>query len=81
MEKVQEPSNSDHLDVFDMCTIANTVHIKLVFQLHPYILHKMELSFYTNNLPDRTVSKLRKRMTWKVDSCQKNSPIASSHLF
>jgi hypothetical protein len=53
-----------------MCAIGNSVHIKLVFQFHRYILQQMELPLYTNNLCHRTVCKVHKWMAYNVDSLQ-----------
>jgi hypothetical protein len=57
-----------HLMVFDTCTTGNS--IKLIFLFHSYVLQQRELSFYTKNLPRRTVCKMHKWTAQNVDLLQ-----------
>jgi hypothetical protein len=53
-----------------MRTTGNFIHIKLVFYLKPHILKQRELTLYTNNLFHRTVCKVHKWVTQKVEPIQ-----------
>jgi hypothetical protein len=49
-----------YLEVFDMSTIGNSVHKKLVLQFHAYILQQRKVSLYANNVSQRSVCKMNK---------------------
>jgi hypothetical protein len=63
-----------------MWTTGNSVHIKLVFQFHPYILQQRELSLHTNNLSHRTFCKMHKWMAQEVDPLQISSNSVSAFV-